>query len=264
MTAGEEHRATNAADGTTRRGRRVRVWLALLVAAIAVAAPVAWYLISPFFIDQRVDEGFPIAAVPSAVIPAGGGAAVATPALSATPATTPTPTPVTSPPAGITAPASTPVIAAPIPTAVAPLPALPTPTATIPPSAPAAAPTVAPAPVGPIVLGSGEFGTVDAIHKGSGTATIHQLPDGRRILRLEGFSVTNGPDLYVYLSGHPAPRSSGQVHEGAGVEIARLKGNVGDQNYELPAALDLTDIRSVVIYCKRFTTVFSTATLGVH
>jgi hypothetical protein len=103
---------------------------------------------------------------------------------------------------------------------------------------------------------------VDTIHKGIGTATLYQLPDGRHILRFEGFTVTNGPDLFVYLSGHAAPRSSGELHAIADFEVARLKGNVGDQNYELPAELDLAQFQSVVIYCKRFTTVFSTATLG--
>lgn len=71
----------------------------------------------------------------------------------------------------------------------------------------------------------------------------------------------NGPDLYVYLSGHPMPRSSAQLHEQGAFEVARLKGNVGDQNYALPADLDLSTYRSVVIYCKRFGVVFSTAEL---
>jgi hypothetical protein len=113
-----------------------------------------------------------------------------------------------------------------------------------------------------VVLGSGEFTVVDSIHKGVGTATIYRLADAQRILRLEGFAVTNGPDLFVYLSGHPEPRSAGQLHETADFELARLKGNVGDQNYALPSDLDLEQFHSVVIYCKRFTTVFSTATLG--
>jgi 2-polyprenyl-6-methoxyphenol hydroxylase-like FAD-dependent oxidoreductase len=44
-------------------------------------------------------------------------------------------------------------------------------------------------------------------------------------------------------------------------EVARLKGNIGDQNYELPADLDLSQYRAVVIYCKRFSDIFSTAEL---
>jgi Electron transfer DM13 len=114
----------------------------------------------------------------------------------------------------------------------------------------------------PIMVASGQFGEIDLIHKGVGTATVWQLPDGARVLRFEDFGVTNGPDLYVYLSGHPAPRDSGQLHEGAAFEVARLKGNVGNQNYELPADLDLSGFSSVVIYCKAFSTVFSTAALA--
>jgi electron transfer DM13 len=114
----------------------------------------------------------------------------------------------------------------------------------------------------PVLLSRGRFGEIDAIHKGEGTATLFTLAGGRAGLQFEEFRVTNGPDLYVYLSGHPAPRDSGQLHEGAALEVARLKGNVGNQNYELPADLDLTGFSSVVIYCKAFSTVFSTAELA--
>jgi hypothetical protein len=114
----------------------------------------------------------------------------------------------------------------------------------------------------PVALSSGQFGQIDTIHKGEGKATIFKLPDGQRVLRFEGFKVTNGPDLYVYLSGHAAPRNGEQVHQG-GIELAQLKGNIGDQNYALPADLDLATIKSAVIYCKQFSVVFSTAELAV-
>ena len=117
-------------------------------------------------------------------------------------------------------------------------------------------------PTGLVLLGSGQFGAVDAIHKGEGTATVFRLPDGQLVLRLENFRVTNGPDLYVYLSAHPAPREGRQLHEGPALEVARLKGNVGNQNYELPAGVGLTGLRSIVVYCKQFSVVFSTAELA--
>jgi hypothetical protein len=110
---------------------------------------------------------------------------------------------------------------------------------------------------------SGQFGVVDGIHKGEGTAAIVRLADDRWVLRLDDdFRVTNGPDLYVYLSGAPAPRSSAELHAEGAFEVAQLKGNVGGQNYQLPADLDISQFRSVVIYCRRFTTVFSTAELS--
>jgi hypothetical protein len=111
------------------------------------------------------------------------------------------------------------------------------------------------------LLSSGSFGELDAIHKGEGQAVLFTLPDGQPALRFENFKVTNGPDLFVYLSGHPAPRDGKQLHESAALEIARLKGNVGNQNYALPADLDLARFKSVVIYCKQFSVVFSTAEL---
>lgn len=113
----------------------------------------------------------------------------------------------------------------------------------------------------PRVFATGQFGVVDAVHHGQGTAKLLALPDGSHLLRLEDFSVTNGPDLYVYLSDQPAPRESGQLHEHRAFEVGQLKGNAGNQNYALPADLDLNAFASTVIYCRRFGVVFSTAQL---
>jgi hypothetical protein len=111
-------------------------------------------------------------------------------------------------------------------------------------------------------LATGKFSVVDGIHKGEGTASFVQLADRQRVLRLEDdFRVTNGPDLYVYLSGSAAPRTSAELHGAGAFEVAQLKGNVGGQNYALPDDVDLSRFRSVVIYRRRFTTVFSTAEL---
>ena len=114
----------------------------------------------------------------------------------------------------------------------------------------------------PVLLASGQFGAVDGLHKGQGNARVYRLSGGQRVLRLEEFKVTNGPDLYVYLSGHAAPRNSSQLHDGGALEVGRLKGNIGNQNYALPADVDLSKFKSVVIYCKRFSVVFSTAELS--
>ncbi len=116
-------------------------------------------------------------------------------------------------------------------------------------------------PAQPVLIAKGQFGGVDGFHKGEGKALVFKLPDGQRIVRLEDFKVTNGPDLFVYLSGHPAPRNGGQLHEKAAFEVARLKGNIGNQNYPLPADVDLSKFKSAVIYCKQFSVIFSTAEL---
>ncbi|OLD49432.1 MAG: hypothetical protein AUI83_12230 [Armatimonadetes bacterium 13_1_40CM_3_65_7] len=107
----------------------------------------------------------------------------------------------------------------------------------------------------------GQWQGADSFHQAQGKALLVRLPDGRRFVRFEDFRVTNGPDLYVYLSGHPSPRTSAQLHEGGAFEVAQLKGNIGNQNYELPAGLDVSSVKSVTIYCKRFSVLFGSAQL---
>lgn len=116
-------------------------------------------------------------------------------------------------------------------------------------------------PAQPLVLAIGQWTGADAAHQAQGKALLIRLPDGKRFLRFEQFRVTNGPDLYVYLSGHRAPRNRAQLHEGAAFEVGVLKGNIGNQNYELPAGLDLATFKSVAIYCKRFSVMFGSAEL---
>lgn len=226
---------------------RLRV---LLVILVIVFLPVAWYLGSPLFINKTVDESFPSAASSTQNQPAmmandskpvAAGSAESSLGESDSGAM-PNAVATSSSSAGMSATDS---MAA--DTAGAGMSA----------TSPAAVASE------PVALSSGQFGEIDVIHKGQGKATLFKLADGKRVLRLEDFSVTNGPDLYVYLSGHPAPRTGEQVHQD-GFEVAQLKGNIGNHNYELPDELDLSKFKSVVIYCRRFSVVFSTAELAAE
>ena len=111
------------------------------------------------------------------------------------------------------------------------------------------------------LLKTGTFEGADCFHKGSGVAKIFRGPDGAHLLRVENFSVTNGPDLRVILSPVASPSGSSEVTASGYVELGKLKGNVGNQNYPIPAEGDIGALRSVVIYCKPFRVVFSVATL---
>ena len=261
---------------TTAR-RRLALFAALVAAVILL--PVAWYLGSPLFINQTVDEAFPVEAR-AAGEPVSSAAAVVTPTATLVPPTaTPAPPTVTPVPAtavriltAAPATAAQPVAANPA-AATPPAPVRPAatailiPPASTPPPAPEPTatpgpPTATPAAAGPVAWRRGQFTRIDAVHWAEGTATIYQLPDGQRLLRLEPFKAGNGPGLYVYLSGHATPRSSAQLHAAGAVELAPLKGNIGNQNYLLPPDLDLAAFQSVVIYCKPFSVVFSTASLA--
>ena len=112
-----------------------------------------------------------------------------------------------------------------------------------------------------VKLKVGEFKGQDLFHKGSGRATIYRGPDGSFLLRLEDFKVTNGPDLRVILTPVQNPGGSGDVTAPGHVELAKLKGNRGNQNYPIPADVDIASFQSVVIYCKPFRVIFSIARL---
>lgn len=107
---------------------------------------------------------------------------------------------------------------------------------------------------------SGNFRDADSFHKGSGTATIYRDADGKSVLRLEDFRVTNGPELHVLLVPNADPQSRDDVEGYIG--LGKLKGNMGNQNYFLPDGEDGSAYGSVVIYCRPFHVVFSVATLN--
>jgi hypothetical protein len=113
-----------------------------------------------------------------------------------------------------------------------------------------------------VALKSGEFKDADRFHKGSGIGTLYDLPDGSTLLRLEDFRVTNGPELHVLLVPRPNPEGGSDIHEGDYIDLGKIKGNIGNQNYPLPAGVDPSVFNSVVIYCKPFHVVFSVASLN--
>ncbi|MFD0355405.1 DM13 domain-containing protein [Streptomyces sp. NPDC127110] len=101
-------------------------------------------------------------------------------------------------------------------------------------------------------------------HTTSGTARVLRLPDGSRILRLEGLDTSNGPDLRVWLTDAPVKEGTDGWYvfdDGKHVSLGALKGNKGDQNYPIPADVNLSEYTSVSIWCDRFDVSFGAAAL---
>ncbi|MGC4796556.1 DM13 domain-containing protein [Micromonospora saelicesensis] len=142
-------------------------------------------------------------------------------------------------------------------TSAAPIPASATPESSTP--APA---TPAATPAANEILTAGEFVTHE--HRTTGTAEIHRLADGRHQLVIRDLNTSNGPDLRVWLTDQPVIRGTAGwrvFDDGEWVELAKLKGNKGNQVYELPASVEPGDFRSVSIWCKRFAVSFGAADL---
>jgi len=108
-------------------------------------------------------------------------------------------------------------------------------------------------------LESGRFYSI--LHPTDGTATIYQMGDGTRVLRLTSFSTSNGPDVHVYMVAADDAKDIATVQRAGFIDLGVLKGNIGDQNYRLGSDLDLAKYRAVSIWCKRFSVNFGAAAL---
>jgi len=111
----------------------------------------------------------------------------------------------------------------------------------------------------PVKVAEGNFRGV--AHETKGVASIYKLPDGKQVLRFSGFETSNGPDVQVYLVAAPDAKDNETVTQAGFIRVADLKGNMGDQNYDLPANVDLNKYRAVTIWCRRFGVNFATAPL---
>ena len=142
---------------------------------------------------------------------------------------------------------------------------VPTPTA-IPEATAAAGETPPPEPTAAAAAGGGsmaeliafgEWEGADDFHFAEGQALILETEPGVYVLRVENFSVRNGPDLFVYLS------RSADGFEDEAINLGDLKATDGAFNYELPADIDISEFKSAVVWCRQFSVLFGHAPLVV-
>ena len=230
-----------------RQPRQTWLFGGVLLAAL-IALPVGWYLLSPLFITRAVDEPLPGATQDMRGTPAATMLDDAQTAGTAMPATVDAEMAATL---DARAMATDEMMAMEATAGMETAMAVPTAMVTEP------MPTEMPAE--PMVLAQGAFYNI--AHEGQGTATIYDLPDGSRVLRLDDFEVLNGPELHVYLVPiDPVPNTVGVEIEGA-LDLGLLKGNVGSQNYVVGPEVDLSLYASVVIWCQPFRVPFIAAAL---
>jgi hypothetical protein len=234
--------------------RRKLATAIVLVPLLVVSIPVSYYLLSPLWTRTTVVEESPLA-VASGLMPQ-QATSTAEPAATAT-AVPPTPSPTTEPtPPSAVDPQSTPLPAQPAATETVVAPPTPEPAATVTPE-PTAEPTPEPEPEPtefvPYVVRAGEFVGADEFHFGSGTVLLIATAADQFVVRLEEFSVRNGPDLFVYLSTNPDGWSEDALN------LGELRATDGSLNYDVPAGVDVSQYQSVVIWCRAFAVLFSTA-----
>ncbi|WP_179956896.1 DM13 domain-containing protein [Amycolatopsis anabasis] len=126
------------------------------------------------------------------------------------------------------------------------------------PSSSASVGTSAP-PAAPRELAGGAF--VSQEHETRGRARVLELGDGSRVLRLEDFATSDGPDVHVWLTDQAAGGGWGTYDDGRAVKLGKIKATDGNQNYAIPPDASLPGLRSVVIWCDRFNVAFGSAAL---
>lgn len=112
----------------------------------------------------------------------------------------------------------------------------------------------------PVLLKEGSFHGV--AHETKGVAAVYELADGKRVLRFTNFETSNGPAVHVYLVAADDASDNDTVKNAGFVNLGEIKGSTGDQNYDLPAGLDLNKYRAVTVWCERFGVNFATAPLS--
>jgi len=127
-------------------------------------------------------------------------------------------------------------------------------------TAPPAPPSQAAIPPAPLILSSGTFQSQE--HETSGTARLVKLPDGSHIVRLEDLASSDGPDVKVWLSSLEAGGDWFKYRSGRYVDLGAVKATHGNHNYVLPAGTDIEGLKSVVLWCDRFSVAFGSAALN--
>ena len=116
----------------------------------------------------------------------------------------------------------------------------------------------------PLTLAQGNL--ISHEHETSGQVLILELEDGSRILRLENLNTSDGPQLEVWITDAPVIEGLDGwfvFNDGKYENLGVLKATQGNQNYELPADLDLEAFTSVSIWCSRFAVSFGAAELRI-
>jgi hypothetical protein len=118
-------------------------------------------------------------------------------------------------------------------------------------------------PAAPVTILSGSF--VSHEHPTTGSVRVIEHPDGTRQLAIEGLETTNGPDVHVWLSAGPVIEGFDGWFTAAGyeyVDLGPIKGNLGDQLYDIPAGVDLAAFPTVDLWCVQFAVSFGAAALS--
>lgn len=117
-------------------------------------------------------------------------------------------------------------------------------------------------PPGGTLSYSGTFHPV--AHSGSGTAEVFVNGASMELQLASDFATQAGPKLEVWLVAADDPSDNATVLASSHISLGALKSTSGSQGYPIPAGTDLTQYRSVTVWCVAASVNFTTAPLMMH
>ena len=102
----------------------------------------------------------------------------------------------------------------------------------------------------------------DPVHWGKGDIAVYREQDSEELFLENNFEVGPGPDYHVYLSTGSAITSNDDFANAHNTELGKLKSFRGSQIYNINTAIDMNSIKSVVVWCKAFGQLITSAELN--
>ena len=114
------------------------------------------------------------------------------------------------------------------------------------------------------VLFIGSFNTVDSTHYGIGDVKVIENDQNQRTLFFDDVEISNGPDLFVYLTIKTNFQGAEPFQDpGEFVDLGALGFTMGSFSFDIPSEVDLTEYKTVLIWCKAFAVAFTWARLNI-
>jgi hypothetical protein len=101
------------------------------------------------------------------------------------------------------------------------------------------------------VISTGSLIDLNTGHSLQGKVIFLTNSNNEKILRMEDFSVVNGPDVNVYLSKTSEFKDV--------IDLGDLRATQGNINYEIDPAINTTEYKFVLVWCIKYAVLFGYA-----
>jgi len=97
--------------------------------------------------------------------------------------------------------------------------------------------------------------------KVKGTWSIEQKEDGNYLVLSDDFKTKNAPDLKFFVSNADYQSVTGGNATNGAVQIAKLSSSKGGQSYKIPASVDTSNYKTLILHCEQYSKLWASTPL---